>query len=663
MLDDKSTRKAKEAFYQESYYFINQLLLSGRVLFQDSLSRYINQIADHILRHRPALRKALRIYVIKSPSVNAFTTNNGLILVNMGLFAHLDNEAQLAFVLCHEISHYIKKHPLDVFLEGKRLENEKQTLFQRQPLEGILTAKNQYSREKEQEADLIGLELFRTTGYQLEAAVTAFDVLARSARPFGEKEFEPDFLNSTHLSLPEDQFLPDSIPLIKEETLLTDTDQSTHPQPDDRKEILRRIIEDMPAQTEGYRWLLGERHFRNVQKIARYESCFLHLSEKRYELAIYTAYLLLQDDPESLFLKKIIAQSLYGLAKYANSGKLWDVHQDFGYLIGPARLVSQMVEKLKDEELSMLALSYIWKVHQAFPQDVELELMGQDLMMEMGKYYLDGLDRFLPGKDARPGEVSGFWQQALREMMTDSAFRQQMTEAWAKARVENARVRDQQTFDPPGNTLRDRSQKALKGYNLGLDNVVFVDPYFQHLDERKKRKVEYIASAEAEGQYIQLLKQHAGQLGLNYQMLSTHYLKREDIRIFQDVVLLNEWVNQISEHDGLEMVSILHEEVQQLTKKYGTSTFVWTGGVSMTQARSGKALVMLSGILLPVILPYSLWYVATPNHDTLLYTMVYDLKTGKNLLLYPKWLKMKDHRDVLNSATYDLIFQLKQGKN
>ena len=84
------------------------------------------------------------------------------------------------------------------------------------------------------------------------------------------------------------------------------------------------------------------------------------------------------------------------------------------------------------------------------------------------------------------------------------------------------------------------------------------------------------------------------------------------------------------------MVSTRHAEVQKLKELYGTPYFVWTGGISLTQARSGKGLAIMSGLFFPPILPYSAWYALTPDYDTFIYTMVYDIESGKYLIVFPK---------------------------
>ena len=48
--------------------------------------------------------------VLATPTVNAFALPGGYIYVTRGLLAHLDNEAQLAVVLGHEIGHVLGQH-------------------------------------------------------------------------------------------------------------------------------------------------------------------------------------------------------------------------------------------------------------------------------------------------------------------------------------------------------------------------------------------------------------------------------------------------------------------------------------------------------------------------------------------------------------------------
>ncbi len=51
-----------------------------------------------------------RFFVVEDPSINAQALPDGTVIVNTGLLGVVDNEAALAFVLSHEISHVLQVH-------------------------------------------------------------------------------------------------------------------------------------------------------------------------------------------------------------------------------------------------------------------------------------------------------------------------------------------------------------------------------------------------------------------------------------------------------------------------------------------------------------------------------------------------------------------------
>jgi len=106
----------EEQFTREMSYYAQQRTMTGMVLFNDSLSNYVSKVAGVLLREDTALFHQLHFYVYKDPSLNAFTSATGTILVTVGLLAQLENEAQLAFILAHEITHYKQQHMLKGFL-------------------------------------------------------------------------------------------------------------------------------------------------------------------------------------------------------------------------------------------------------------------------------------------------------------------------------------------------------------------------------------------------------------------------------------------------------------------------------------------------------------------------------------------------------------------
>ncbi len=70
-------------------------------------------------------RLRFRFYVIENPTFNAFALPNGMVFVHTGLLTMLDNEAQLAAVLGHEIAHATYEHAKERYEKKKKTEAAK----------------------------------------------------------------------------------------------------------------------------------------------------------------------------------------------------------------------------------------------------------------------------------------------------------------------------------------------------------------------------------------------------------------------------------------------------------------------------------------------------------------------------------------------------------
>jgi Zn-dependent protease with chaperone function len=652
----REVREALAAFYREDYYYVNQLLHSGKVLFNDPVSEYIAKVADQLLAGQPEIREQLRFYAVKSSVANAFATTDGIILVNLGLLAKLENEAQLAFILAHEISHYLAQHPIEIFLSLYEQENGQNRLFRRTSAPDLLLARNFYSKEKEQEADIMGLGIYLAGNYELEAAETVFNILKYAEKPFGNRDFDRDFLQSPAIHFLNHHWL-DTLVIPAPKLLDDQASLSTHPEPDARRDTIAIRLASVSAEGR-FRWQLGQSYFEKIQRICRYELCHLYLVEQAYESALYAAYFLAREHGMGSYLSKTIAHSLYGLTKYTNNGRFWDVHVDFNEVSGPAQKVHYLIEQLSDAERNVLALSWTWREWQKNQQDQELNAMVEDLMQELGIYYADSLHFFQKGVSNSVPDLESresFARTGLADLMEDVNFYAQLGVnlfLGQRKRQETNETEDKKTREQKQNALR------IQGFNLGLDSVVFVNPTYQRLDKRKKSEIRFLESEAAENQFTEQLEAHAESLELAHTTLNYGRLDGGQVATFNDLAVLNEWIAERNQQTDLKMVSPMQDEVQYLRQRYGTPYFVWTQGVAVTGVRPGRKMMLFMGVILP-LLPYSLYYVFTPDHNLYFYTAVYDLEQGDYLIVYPKRLQMNDRRDVINSVAYDLIYQLK----
>lgn len=136
----------------------------------------------------------IRVHLVRTPFFNASMAPNGMMQVWTGLMLRMDNEAQLAAVLGHEIGHYLERHGVDRLRDVK----SRSAFAQFVGAFGLVGAIGQiaalagafsYSRDQERDADRIGVVLMREAGYDAaEASKVWANLLAEvESRPEAER--------------------------------------------------------------------------------------------------------------------------------------------------------------------------------------------------------------------------------------------------------------------------------------------------------------------------------------------------------------------------------------------------------------------------------------------------------------------------------------------
>jgi predicted Zn-dependent protease len=110
--------------------------------------------------------ESLRLYIVEDPNNNALTAPNGMVIVWTGLLLRVQSEAELAFVLGHEITHYLKRHSVTNFEKATNTAGALRLLtvatLGAAALPALLIASGRfasYSRDQEREADAGGFDL------------------------------------------------------------------------------------------------------------------------------------------------------------------------------------------------------------------------------------------------------------------------------------------------------------------------------------------------------------------------------------------------------------------------------------------------------------------------------------------------------------------------
>lgn len=134
---------------------------------EEPLQSYLSGLVARLAgEHAPDMR----VYALRTPMFNASMAPNGMMQVWSGLLLRMDNEAQLAAVISHEIGHYLQRHSLERLRDAKA-RSAFGTFMAMFGVVGLLAQMGAlagafaFSREHEREADLISITLLQQQGY------------------------------------------------------------------------------------------------------------------------------------------------------------------------------------------------------------------------------------------------------------------------------------------------------------------------------------------------------------------------------------------------------------------------------------------------------------------------------------------------------------------
>jgi Zn-dependent protease with chaperone function len=345
------TGEAGEKFRQQNAALLAGLFASGKVLFNDPLSRYAQKVLDTLLSRDKALKGKLRVYTLRSAEANAFTSHDGKIFITTGFIANLENEAQLAYVLAHESVHYRNNHLYRDFMQR---ENAAQG-----SLEGL-----RYSREHEGEADIEGLRILLGSDYSTENIDWVLDVLFYSYLPVDNVPLDKDFFRTGDLSIPDSCYLQDTAmaEIGHEDDNYYDAFQ-THPSITNRKKEIKSFLEFQKKDTLRKQFLFPESEFYHVRNIARFELSYIYYIDLKLEGSVYNSYVMLQEFPKNEYLQKMLAGALYALCTFKKDSIAFaKVHTPYKKLEGYQKQFSYLYEKMNWRQLCGLAKAYTMKI-------------------------------------------------------------------------------------------------------------------------------------------------------------------------------------------------------------------------------------------------------------------------------------------------------------
>ena len=195
--------EGQEVQVGQQYYGPSRQSQGGDYVTDPRVTEYVRGVGNRLaaVADRPL---PYEFVVLNSSDLNAWALPGGKIAVNRGLLAELNNEAELAAVLSHEIVHAAARHGAQQMEQGQLMQigaaiatigaaayggsDLGQVVGQGAAL-GAQLLQAKYGRDDELESDHYGMQYMKRAGYDLQAAVALQELFVRKFQAGTEQDW------------------------------------------------------------------------------------------------------------------------------------------------------------------------------------------------------------------------------------------------------------------------------------------------------------------------------------------------------------------------------------------------------------------------------------------------------------------------------------------
>jgi Zn-dependent protease with chaperone function len=373
-------KKYLQKFYRERYDAIRQMFTDGELVGLPQVNAYYNQLTQHILSSNPQLKlPPIRFVLNRAYWPNAACYGEGTIVFNAGLFTKLQNEAQVAFVLCHELAHQYFNHGNHAIHQyvntvygnefQQKLKDINKLEFEKNKaadklLKPMVFSTRRHGREHESQADSLALLLMVKAGFDGQEAINSLQML--------DDIDENDFITKTELPVvfnhPNFPFKPRW--LHQEETFFGISDASqlkdaesdsikTHP--DCKQRALRLVPALAHTPTNASKKFYSDTAmFAATQELLRYEMVAHCFKSKNISRCLYQALAMQSSRKQDAFLAATIGHCMAVIFQQQKAHTLSQIIE----FPSPAReknynLLLEFLQKLTLSEIASLCYYFL----------------------------------------------------------------------------------------------------------------------------------------------------------------------------------------------------------------------------------------------------------------------------------------------------------------
>lgn len=645
----------------EASYNINKMMAGGHIIYGDPISQMASRIADTLLKDYPELRSELRFYTVTSPEVNAFATGQGMVFINVGLVAQVEDEAQLAFIISHEIIHYYRSHSMEKLVGNKHRRRDKghEADYDQADSEmGDFLRRHNRSREMENEADSLGIALFYLQSpYTKDVTDGVFDVLQYSELPFDDIPFDTTFFNTPYFSLTGCWL--DTVANITSRDNYDDS-RSTHP-----NIITRR--RNCNAALDGYYGgehfvVTTEKEFDALRQLARMECIRQETIRGQYARAFYNTWLMSIDTVHEIdrtTIDRLMAQELYGLAKFKNKELTNSVVGDYKEVEGESQQVYYAMSEMSPEHATLIALHKVWEAHRLYPSDESFAAMAADLMDELRTSNKKSVIDFVAvapvdtvATETEQGQVQSDQPKTKYERI------KQKRQTQTKRNPTSYALTDLMATDADfANALRNHlnnnvpAQQGIIPAAQDKSAVIIFNPTYWVVDNKSEEQ-KILESDNKERELTKRLMEagrHFDRQSVDLSDAGMH-LMQSDTQ-YNDFLTMCEWSNEFWLNKGdFKLHRLMQPEMDSLLDRYDARTVNYT---ALLNIEGTKADAVPGLMIIVPLAPIVVVGMFSGLEHTALASIIVDAREGKVLSREAYSYNVADHTDLVDGMLYD----------
>ncbi|UPT66812.1 MAG: hypothetical protein M0D57_20665 [Sphingobacteriales bacterium JAD_PAG50586_3] len=200
------------------------------------------------------------------------------------------------------------------------------------------------------------------------------------------------------------------------------------------------------------------------------------------------------------------------------------------------------------------------------------------------------------------------------------------------------------------------------GYSLGADKVIVLNPFYIKLDERKSTPILYVSGESAQHRFNDKIINMSKEADLDIELIDKNSFTSDNTDKYNDTGVLIDWLDERLNHKDLNILPTDNTRIDEISKKYGAEYLVIPGAVNyIYKSPVKKVPLIIISVLLPVYSwPFIFPFLFKKFTATGVYTIVFNLKTGKQEMSKVGVAPYGDRYDVLYSFLYDYLSQIKR---